>query len=528
MRAVVLTGVAVMGCAQAHAQLRPDQVLVVYDSRRATQREVAEFYAGSAKVPGGVGGRPGVHPQVHVFNLQTSGAPAAGPGNISYADFVTEIRNPIRAHLESADLARQIRCIVLTKGMPHRIEDSDDALLGDRPTDMVTEFTDGDANCASVDNELVLLWVDLDAGEAGAPGDSFSDGLILNPYRNSTKPIGAYSNQFIQEPKGIIMQGLIPGRYWKSDDTAPIAQQVTPGDMYLVVRLDGHTQADVEGMVNRAQGLVYNVNTAGFVFDESNSNGVADTGANAELDNQIGPMRLNDDFEATRDLLLADGRFNPSRLHYNAASGTANWIVGPNVDYGGEGLLVTDSLILLAHYGSNHFNAPDGAGVSANDTYAASFNYQPGAIFNTIESYNARDFGGLGTRFNQEQVADFMASGGTFGIGHCWEPFANTVTDTYPLVRNFVLGRMTWAEAAYTALPTLSWHYIVVGDPLARAYRSSEDINGDGRLDIEDLYAWHANPTDLNRDGQANLLDKDLLEASIRGSVFEDLGGRER
>ncbi|KAA0217277.1 MAG: hypothetical protein DYG94_01420 [Leptolyngbya sp. PLA3] len=325
-----------------------------------------------------------------------------------------------------------------------------------------------------------------------------------------------------------MLQGTSLGRYWKSDDSAPIEQQVTPGDMYLVVRLDGHTQADVEAMITRATGLIYDVDSAGFVLDEAGSNGIADPGANSELDNQTGPMRVNDDFESTRDLLLADGRFNPARLHYDALGGTANWSVGPNVDYGGEGLLVTDSLILLSHYGSNHFDAPNGAGVSANDTYADSFDYQPGAIFNTIESYNARAFGPLGTRFNQEQVADFIAAGGTFGIGHCWEPFANTVTDSQPLVRNFILGRMTWAEAAYTAIPALSWHYIIVGDPLARAFRGCEDIDGNGILDIEDLYAWHANPTDLNRDGQANLLDKELLEASIRGSVFEDLGGRER
>lgn len=528
MRAFVLTGVAVMACAQAQAQLRPDQVLVVYDNRRASQRDVAEFYAGSAKVPGGVGGRPGVYPQVHVFDLQTAGVAAAGPNNISQPDFVTLIRDPIRAHLLSAGLAKKIRCIVLTKGMPHRILDSDNSLVGDQPSAMVTEFNAGDANCASVDNELVLLWIDVEAGEAGGQGDSISDGMFLNPYRHATNPIGSYTNLHNLEPKSVMVHAAALGRYWKSNASAPIEQQVTPGDMYLVVRLDGHTQADIESMVNRAQGLIYNVNTSGFVLDEANSNGVADTGPNIELDNQSGPTRVNDDFESTRDLLLADGRFDPSRIHYDALGGTDNWIVGPNFDYGGEGLVVSDSLILLSHYGSNHANAPNGAGVSANDTYAESFTYHPGAIFNTIESYNARAFGTLGTRFNQEQISDFIAAGGTFGIGHCWEPFALTVTDSYPLVRNFILGRMTWAEAAYAAIPALSWHYIVVGDPLARAFRTCEDIDGNGRLDIEDIYAWHANPTDLNRDGQANLLDLDLLQGSVRGSVFEDLGGRER
>ncbi|GAB4385197.1 MAG: hypothetical protein Kow0022_10190 [Phycisphaerales bacterium] len=528
MRLMFMTGVVVALCAQVCAQLRADQVLVVYDSRRASERDVAEFYAGSAKVPGGAGNLPGVHPGVHVFNLQTAGVAAASPGNISYADFITLIRDPIRNYLQSQSLARQVRCIVLTKGMPHRIQDSDNAPVGDQPTNMFQEFLMGDANCASVDNELVLLWQNLGEGEAGGRGDSFSDGLILNPYHNASQPIGSYSNAHIQVAKPFVVYGSSLGKYWYVPDTEPIEHQLTPGDMYLVVRLDGHTVEDVQAMVNRAQGIMYDVNNAAFVFDEADSNGIADATPNSELDNQTGPTRINDDFETARDLLLADGRFDPSRVHYDALGGTGHWIVGPNVDYGGEGLLVPDSLILLSHYGSNHFNAPNGAGVSANDTFAESFNYLPGAIFNTIESYNARAFGPLGTRFNQEQVADFIAAGGTFGIGHCWEPFAYTVTDSEPLVRNFILGRMTWAEAAYTAIPALSWHYIVVGDPLARASRSSEDIDGSGRVDIDDLYAWDQNPVDINRDGSANLLDRNLIEASVRGSVFEDQGGRER
>jgi len=524
----MMAGALVLISMQAAAQLRPDQVLVVYDSRRASERDVAEFYAGSAKVPGGSGTEPGVHPQVHVFNLQTAGVAAAGPGNISHDDFITLIRDPIRAHLESAGLAKQIRCIVLTKGMPHRIQDWDNPAVGDQPTNMFQEFLMGDATCASVDNELVMLWQDLGDTEAGARGDSFSDGLILNPYRHASVPIGSFTNMHNQVKKPWERSGSSLGQYWAIDPAAAPEDQFTPGDMILVVRLDGHTVDDVKAMVNRAQGLIYDVNSAAFVFDEKDSNGIADTGANAELDNQTGPTRVEDDFESARDAILSDGRFDPAHMHYDALAGTDNWIVGPNVDYGGEGLLVTDELIVLSHYGSNHSQAPNGAGISANDTYAESFNYQPGAIFNTIESYNARAFGPLGTRFNQEQIADFIAAGGTFGIGHCWEPFAYTVTDTAPLIRNFVLGTMTWAEAAYTAIPALSWHYIVVGDPLARASRSCDDIDGNGRIDINDLYAWEQNPIDINRDGVADATDRRLVETSVRASVFEDLGSRER
>lgn len=529
MRCTVLALVACAVVADASAQLRPDQVLVIYDSRRTTSRDVAEFYAGSALVPGGVGGLPGIHAGLHVFNLQTSGVPVTTAGNMTYADFITLMRDPIRDHLQQSGLTHKIRCIVLTKGLPHRIFDTDNQNVGDQPSNLANEFVAGDANCASVDSELTLLWQNLDAGENGGTGDSKSDGMIMNPYRDLSQSINAFSTINITTPKTWVQQAGT-GRYWRADTNAPFENQLNPGDFYLVVRLDGHTQQDIEAMILRAQNLVYDVDNVGFVIDEANSDGVKNTFPNTELDNQSSPVYMGDDYECARDLLLTDGRFDPTKIHYNAASGTAQWIVGPNINYNNQGLLVTTPLILLAHYGSNHAGtAPnDGAGTSANDTYAASFNYAPGAIFNTLESFNARAFGPLDTRFNQEQVADFIAAGGTFGIGHCWEPLALGASRAHPLVANFILGRLSWAEAAYTALPSLSWQFIVVGDPLARARLSSDDINGDGRFDIEDLYAWNQNPTDLNRDGVADGDDLALLERSIRGTNYEDQGARDR
>ncbi|MBX3321604.1 MAG: hypothetical protein KF757_01300 [Phycisphaeraceae bacterium] len=527
MKQFVLLGFAAICalCAHAHAQLRPDQVLVVYDSRRAVSRDVAEFYAGSHLVPGGAGGFPGVYAGLRVLNLQATGAPVSAPGNTTYSDYLVQLRNPIRAHLSANGLTHKIRCIVLTKGLPHRIFDTDNPSVGDQPGNIGTEFLSGDATCASVDNELTLLWQDLEVGENGGAGDSKSDGMIPNPYRNKRVPIGTFTNINIDKPKSFIPSGGI-GVYWINNPNAPYENQFTAGDFLLVVRLDAHTVQDVIDMVNRAQNLIYDTDIAGFVIDESNSDGILNPNPNSELDNQGGQLYMGDDYETARDRILFDGRFNPANMHYNALSGTNNFIVGPNVDYNGNGLLVTTPLILLAHYGSNHGNAPNnGAGVSANDTFAESFNYLPGAIFNTLESFNARAFGPLGTRFNQEQIADFIAAGGTFGLGHCWEPFAFGATKTHPLVTNFILGRLTWAEAAYTAIPALSWHYIVVGDPLARAHLKSDDVNNDGRVDIEDIYHWLKNPTDINRDGVANALDLQLIENSVRGSVFEDQGG---
>jgi hypothetical protein len=121
----------------------------------------------------------------------------------------------------------------------------------------------------------------------------------------------------------------------------------------------------------------------------------------------------------------------------------------------------------------------------------------------------------------QQQSSLFLSSGGTFAIGNVYEPFSFSLADSQFLSRNFLLGRLTWAEAAYTAVPCLSWQQIVVGDPLARVVRSQEDRNADQRLDIEDLYAFVAAPVDINRDSAVNATDTAVLVNSVRGTTIE-------
>lgn len=500
----------------ASGQLLESEVLVVYDSRIADSRAVAEYYAGSANVPGGAGNLPGVRPGVQVFNLANGGQPLATPGNITYPNFIARIRDPIRAHLLASGLQDSIRCLVLTKGLPHRIEDTDAGTIGDNPAAWVNEFNAGDATAASVCSELTLLWQDLSAGEAGGTADSRADGFILNPIWQSTLPATSFTNAHARATDKAWISTVGPGLGWTTSPSPliPASRKLTPGDIMLVSVLDGHTVADVRAMIDRAQNLVYHVDTAVFVIDESDSDGVANPFANNELDN-LGPTttRLNDDYESARDRLIADGRFDPANVRYNALAGAANFIVGPNVNYSGEGLLVEGPLILLAHFGANHSGPKPGG--TAGTTYAESFNYAPGAIFCTMESFNGRAFGGLGP-LNQEQAADFIGAGGTFAICHAWEPFANFTPDVDLIVRSFILGNMTWVEAAYTAIPCISWQQIVVGDPLARPMRSIEDIDGNGVVDIEDLHAWTRSPIDLNRSGTADGTDEALLKATIR------------
>ncbi len=518
----VLTLMAISAKQAGANTLRPTQVLVVYDSRIADSVEVAEFYAGSALVPGGSGTEPGVHEGLRVFDLASAGvASTAVNGAVFYDDWIAQYREPIRAHLLANDLDLAIRCIVLCKGLPHRIDDITNPGIGDQPGDFSAHWIGSRAISASVDSELSLLWQDLPEGEI----DLFRDvdrGYIQNPYWRQTRPINTYTNKEVRTPKAWV--GIQAGRSatTASDDPREV---LTPGDVLLVCRLDGHSVADVRAMVTRAQNLVYDTDAVGFVLDESASNGIADPTNNAELDNIMDILSRDDDYETTRDLILSDGRFDPARMFYNADSGVTQFLLGPNVDFGGVGIVVADPIVLLTHYGRNHAGNP---GTPIVNQYDESFNLAPGAVFSTMESYNGRAFNGLPTRFNQGQVADFIGAGGTFGIGMVWEPFAQTVPDSQWIARNFILGGLTWAEAAYTAIPAVSWMHVVVGDPLARATRTSDDINGDGVFDVEDLYAFEKTPVDINRDGVADNADRQLLISTFRVPIQEtgDAGRR--
>lgn len=508
-RVVVSLVLSLSACAASASTLRANQVLVVYDSRIADSVAVAEFYAGSVKVPGGVGTEPGVHDGLHVFDLASTGLPStAVNGTLFYDGFVDEIRDPISAHLDAAGLAYTVRSLVLCKGVPHRVGNVLNPGVGDRPSDFGSLWTAGGAISASVDSELSLLWQDLPNGNINV-FQTVLPGYIRNPYWRSERPINTYTNKNIRVPKAWF--AISAGRVSRTESNDP-AEELAPGDLLLVCRLDGNSVADVRAMVQRAQGLVYDVDAVGVVIDESASNGIADPTNNTELDNINDILSRLDDYETSRDLLLADGRFEPTKIHYNAASGATQFLLGPNVDFDGQGILISDPIVLLTHYGRNHVGRP-----STNiQRYEESFNYADGAIFNTLESYNGRAFNGLGTLFSQGQIADFIGAGGTFGIGMVWEPFAQTVPDSNLLVRNFLLGGLTWAEAAYASIPCISWHHVVVGDPLARATRSCDDINGDGVVDIDDLYAFVQSPVDLNRDGVADSVDQALLTATIR------------
>jgi hypothetical protein len=536
------------GASAASGQLRPDQVLVVYDSRSSDSRAVAEYYAGSAAVPGGAGNLAGTRPGVRVLNLAGAGQALASGPTLSYGDFIARVRDPIRAHLIASDPGNQVRVLTLTKGLAHRVDDTDNPGAGENfdisPPAPQSELLAGDATFCSVDSELTLLWQNLGDADAGGAGDSRADGMVLNPYHTSGfvggsslagVPFAGHDASRRRNQRSFLQlyTDFSAGFGYRTLTTG--ANAFGPGDMMLVTRLDGPTVADVRAMLDRALSPTLNTEVACVVLDESRSDGVAQTIPNAtgELDSQdfvSSSWRLwqGDDYEDARNLLLTgDGRWNPALVRYDALGFPGNYLVGPRIDFG-LGLIVGDPVALLGHEGANTDPINSVQGLPRRQ-YPASFNWASVGVYNTMESFNARAFGTLDSLFNQSQAGEAVAAGATFAIGHVWEPFSQTAADNEFIVRRFLLGTQTWAEAAWASIPVLSWQHVVIGDPLARVRRTSDDRDANGRNNVDDLYTWERTPVDITRDGLANNSDRRLLELMARpGAGVLDMVGRQR
>ncbi len=438
----------------ADAVLTPSQVLIVYNSQAADAATVLNAYLTS---------HPDI-PAVNVFDLND--ATIAGVPDITYADFVNRIRDPIRAYLDQAGdpTSTGIISILLIKGIPHRIKDTNVPAAGDDPTGGAQpELNAGDYTAASVDSELTLLWQELDTGEAGGSMDSKSDNFIDNPYHTRTGSISIYSRLNIQNAK--TLNNLV-GRAWSLAGTG--RTRLSEGDFYLVCRIDGNTAADAVAAIQRARNIRINRRYAWVVLDEH-----AD--ATREYDNMdlFDPPNstyfyAGDDYDETSSLLQAAGW----KIKYD---NTTSFILPA---------ALPRPIAAYAGYGENHITNPSGSG-----TYIQGFQFARGAIFNTYESYNGRALNGLPTWGSQEQAADFIASGGTFGIGHVWEPFAFTIPDNEFLFVNFLTRGLTWAEAAWSSIPVLSWMHVVIGDPLATAtiVNQPADFDADGDVDVDDV-----------------------------------------
>lgn len=158
----------------------PAQVLVVVNRRSQVSRQIGEYYLHKRDIP--------------VANLCT--IDTAPDETIERPIYDREIEAPIRQFLRKNGLQERILYIVLTSGVPLRINGPGDQYRSE---------------AASVDSELTLLYLRLHGGTTPLPG----------PLRN---PFFGHRD-------------------------APFRHPAFP--MYLVTRLDGYDLADMKALVDR-------------------------------------------------------------------------------------------------------------------------------------------------------------------------------------------------------------------------------------------------------------------------------------
>ncbi len=98
------------------------------------------------------------------------------------------------------------------------------------------------------------------------------------------------------------------------------------------------------------------------------------------------------------------------------------------------------------------------------------FRFPPGAIALHIHSYSASTLHSPSTGW----AGPLVGRGVTATVGNVFEPYLELTHRPQHFVRALLRGQ-TLVEAAYYALPELSWHAILIGDPLYRPFAVSLD-----------------------------------------------------
>jgi uncharacterized protein (TIGR03790 family) len=263
------------------------------------------------------------------------------------------------------------------------------------------------------------------------------------------------------------------------------------GGMRLTARLDGFTTQDVEASIDRAQHA--------YVIRSSPS---------IVMDDDPNPALLD------RMVQLKDNVLTPlGQVYvYDNTSAPVTTAPGPVMGYVSHG---THSSGLLPGYIPNQLN----------------FTLANGAVFDTHESFNAYSFQPGGNVNGQGLVAEWLAKGGTAGVGNVQEPMNGKNNEANEdQMFNMLLNGYTWGEAAWSSMRQLSYVNTVVGDPLM-TWKTliPGDANMDGKVDSVDLSYVIGNYGQRGQAGGALWADGDfncdgVVDAQDLGLVFGNWG----
>ncbi|HOG27840.1 MAG TPA: TIGR03790 family protein [Vicinamibacterales bacterium] len=308
---------------------------------------------------------------------------------IERAAFNTQIQAPIANWLRQHAAQDRILYIVLAKGVPLRVKG--------------TPGRDGTA--ASVDSELTLLYQRLLGREPAVAG------RIPNPYFLGAAPIA---------------------------EAGPFSRAAS--ELYLVVRLDGFTAADVVGLIDRGA--------------------APSREGRFLLDQEAGPAES----AGNRWLAAAAARLREAGL-------------GDRVVLEPTGKALTGEKGVLGYFswGSND---------AAITKRRLDLGFVPGAIAGTFVSTDGRTFteppagwtigrwtdrAGFFAGSPQSLAGDLIREGVTGIAAHVDEPFLDATIRPDILFPAYAAG-FNLAESFYLAMPYVSWRTVVVGDPLCAPF----------------------------------------------------------
>ncbi|MGH7179486.1 MAG: TIGR03790 family protein [Tepidisphaeraceae bacterium] len=270
--------------------------------------------------------------------------------------------------------------------------------------------------------------------------------------------------------------------YFKRDQAFSASDPAFAG-MRLTARLDGYSFFDVRNMIDRATRAYTLFSGQTFVVDNTPNSSVVT--AMPQLANNV---------------LIPRGQ----TTIYNTSTTPTTQAPGQVMGYVGFGTNDASGL-----FGPNYIRDQ------------LNFTLANGAILDTWESYNAYSFIEGNNHLGQGLIADWIRKGGTAAIGNVEEPGGNlnNVVNEDRLFE-MMLNGYTFAEAAWNAMPQLSYTNTVLGDPLM-TWRPwvIGDATFTGLVDHDDydvlsehwLRAGTVRDGDFNGDNFVDMQDYNLL-----------------
>lgn len=532
-----------------HAALGPSDVLILVNAQSRTSRYIAKMYRW-------------YYPAIQDWQvvLLEGLADCSGPNSTAADEILTReqynnlIAGPVRSYLLAHGIEKQIKVIITTAGMPYRIEDTKpnfaNVIYPGGSNWQIVMSAECQVDAASVESELTCLWY-LEEGNNPCPIEN----RIVNPYQGCRSGFDLFERQmpyaddlvwsFAWSRKPGVDDPYMEGTAY---GYGTINRRFGPGRMYLVSRLDGPKNQgksavfSVRAMLERAKRASspqYGVNPqqAVVVLDDAPKAPSGDLDYNRVFNlhdssvnfweyqgvpwppDAYGNCAKNDYVEAFNSLSV--DYFAEGSLYFGALPETN--FLPVILDYRERKSFASAELALLDIYFPGRTAAQGVIGFSCfgmngdegrAKTYLLNggadggvlFLFLNGAVFTSLESFNAVTmFSDVST--TQAKIIDFIQAGGTAAIGHSFEPQSDAAIDNQFLYSNLLADRdgdgradLTFVEAAWSAIPYLSWSEVVIGDPLMRiAY-------GPGQPK-----PWNCLFADTNMDKVVNFMDVYIL-----------------